>query len=169
MIGINSTETLSTDYNTANQSPSLKKYAPTVYDSETTGKVSSGFGNKSDLTFSSGAKTSNQSPFQTRKSGKLAETDHEVNDYSDSLLRISNDDLSSSLNDLETLDQSPMKRSRSPTKKREKLSGNIQKNNNPSGSLLSHQFTRNHVNHLKGFNNNLSSSLTLWKHWINLQ
>ena len=159
MFGINSTETLSTDYNTANQSPSLKKYAPTLYDSETTGKVSSGFGNKSDLTFSSGAKTSNQSPFQTRKSGKLAGTDHEVNDYSDSLLRISNDDLSSSLNDLETLDQSPMKRSRSPTKKREKLSGNI-KNNNPSGSLLSHQFTRNHVNHLKGFNNNLSSSLT---------
>jgi hypothetical protein len=147
---INSTTTLSPDYNTENRSSSIRKYIPTMHNTNSTEKVRSGFEKNGHMTLS---QKLNHSPSLTRKRGKLT-------NYPDSLSRVSKDNLSSSPTALETLDQFPMKRSTSPTRKNEKLSRHIQQVDNSSDSLLFHQISHDQANKLKDYNNNLSSSLT---------
>ena len=140
MTGI--VNTFTPDYFTANQSPSLiRKYAPIVHHNNT-------------KTLSSHAKVSNISPLLSRQ--KLPRTVDGVNNHSG--LRVSNYNLSSSLNALETLHLSPMERSRLPSRVHEKPSGLNKKFNDSSDSL--HEISANQVKNLKGYNNNLSSSLT---------
>ena len=148
---INSNTTLSPDYKTEIQSPSIRKYIPTMHNTNSTEKVRSGFEKNGDKTLLS--QTSNRSPSLTRKRGKLTK-------YPDSLSRISKDNLSSSPTALETLDQFPMKRPTSSTRKNEKLSRHIQQVDNSSDSLLFHQISQDQANKLKDYNDNLSSSLT---------
>ena len=134
------------DYNTANQSPSLiRKYTPTVYHHNT-------------KTPSSYEKALNSSPLPTKKSQKLTGTVQGANSHSGSLLRVSNYNLSSSLNALETLHLSPMERYRSPSRMHVKPSEQTKKFKDSSDCL--HGIPGNQVQNLKGYNNNLSSSLT---------
>ena len=138
--------TFTPDFNTAKQSPSLiRKYVPTVYHHNT-------------KTPSSHAKAVNSFPLPTKKSQKLTETVQGTNSHSCSLLRVSNYNLSSSLNALETLDLSPMERYRSPSRMHVKPSEQTKKFKDSSDCL--HGIPGNQVQNLKGYNNNLSSSLT---------
>ena len=86
--------------------------------------------------------TTKHSPLLAKKHGKIMA--QPVNKYSDSS-KISIDNFTT-----ERWNYSPIKRSPSPTRKREKLSGRFQKVNKSS----------EHLNHLRDDNNNLSRSLT---------